>query len=80
MGLLLLALCFNKNMLPVVVGYVGFIIYQNTLFDDHSPVINHVIYGVIFFGRMFTGIRGKKAAQGAILGFVMVVLTYFLHV
>lgn len=43
-------------------------------------VIVWVIYGVIFFGRMFTGIRGKKAAQGSILGFVMVVLTYFLHV
>ena len=48
MGLLLLALCFNKNMLPAVVGYLGFIIYQNTLFDGHSAAINHVIYGVIF--------------------------------
>ena len=53
MGLLLLALCFNKNMLPVVVGYLGFIIYQNTLFDGHSPVINHVIYGVIFIPCIF---------------------------
>ena len=48
MGLLTLALCINKNMLPAVVGYAGFIIYQNTLFDGHSAAINHVIYGVIF--------------------------------
>lgn len=43
-------------------------------------VIVWIIYGAIFFGRLFAGIRGKKAAQGAIVGFVMVVLTYFLHV
>lgn len=43
-------------------------------------VIVWVIYGAIFFGRLFAGVRGKKAAQGAILGFVMVVFTYFLHV
>lgn len=43
-------------------------------------VIVWIIYGAIFFGRMFAGIRGKKAAQGAILGFVMVIVTYFMHV
>ncbi|MDA0690400.1 MAG: cytochrome c biogenesis protein CcsA [Nitrospinae bacterium] len=43
-------------------------------------VIVWIIYGYLFFGRLFAGIRGKKAAQGAVLGFVMVVLTYFLHV
>jgi len=43
-------------------------------------VIVWFIYGAIFFGRLFAGVRGKKAAQGALFGFVMVVLTYFLHV
>ncbi|GJL78182.1 MAG: c-type cytochrome biogenesis protein CcsB [Nitrospinaceae bacterium] len=43
-------------------------------------VIVWIIYGAIFFGRLFAGVRGKKAAQGAVLGFVMVVFTYFLHV
>ena len=43
-------------------------------------VIVWLIYFGIFFGRILAGWRGKKAAQGSILGFVTVVLTYFLHV
>lgn len=43
-------------------------------------VVVWVVYGLIFFGRIFTGLRGKRAAQGALVGFVMVILTYFLHV
>lgn len=43
-------------------------------------VIVWVVYGLVFFGRLFAGLRGKKAAQGAILGFVAVISTYFLHV
>lgn len=39
-----------------------------------------LIYGLVFFGRMATGLRGKKAAQGAILGFVAVIGTFFLHI
>jgi len=39
-----------------------------------------LIYGLVFFGRMTTGLRGKKAAQGAILGFVAVIGTFFLHI
>jgi ABC-type uncharacterized transport system permease subunit len=38
-----------------------------------------LIYGLVFFGRMTTGLRGKKAAQGAILGFVAIIGTFFLH-
>ena len=43
-------------------------------------VIVWLIYGLIFFGRFVVGLRGKKAAQGAIFGFMSVVITYFLHI
>ncbi len=43
-------------------------------------VVTWLIYCLVFFGRMVVGLRGKKAAQGAILGFVTVVGTYFLHI
>ena len=39
-----------------------------------------VIYGLVFFGRMVTGLRGKKAAQGVILGFFAIIGSYFLHI
>jgi ABC-type transport system involved in cytochrome c biogenesis permease subunit len=39
-----------------------------------------LIYGLVFFGRLTIGVRGKKAAQGAVFGFVLVILTYFMHV
>ncbi|MBT5549737.1 MAG: cytochrome c biogenesis protein CcsA [Nitrospina sp.] len=43
-------------------------------------VVTWLIYCTVFFGRMLVGWRGKKAAQGAILGFITVVGTYFLHI
>ncbi len=43
-------------------------------------VISWLIYGSIFFGRLTVGLRGKKAAQGSIIGFAAVICTYFLHV
>ena len=43
-------------------------------------VIVWFIYFGIFFGRILVGWRGKKAAQGAILGFAAIIVTYFLHV
>lgn len=43
-------------------------------------VITWLIYCLVFFGRMTVGMRGKKAAQGAILGFITVIGTYFLHI
>ena len=43
-------------------------------------VIVWLIYGLVFFGRMTTGLRGKKAAQFAILGFFAVIGTFFLHI
>ena len=53
MGLLLLALCLNKNMLPAVVSYALCVVYQYTLFDDHSAVVNHVTYGVLFIPLVY---------------------------
>ena len=53
MGLLTLALCFNKNMLPAVVAYALCIVYQYTLFDYHSAVVNHVVYGVLFIPLVY---------------------------
>ena len=35
-------------------------------------VIVWLIYGLVFFGRMTTGLRGKKAAQFAILGLSLI--------
>ena len=43
-------------------------------------VMGWLIYGLVFFGRMATGLRGKKAAQGAILGFFAVIGSYLLHI
>lgn len=43
-------------------------------------IIVWLIYFAIFFGRILVGWRGKKAAQGAILGFFAVIVTYFFHV
>ncbi len=43
-------------------------------------VIGWIIYGLVFFGRFIVGLRGKKAAQGSIVGFIIVIFTYFLHV
>ena len=39
-----------------------------------------MIYCLVFFGRLFVGMRGKKAAQVSILGFVAIIFSYFLHV
>ena len=43
-------------------------------------VATWLIYSLVFFGRIMVGLRGKKAAQGSILGFVTVIWTYFLHI
>ena len=43
-------------------------------------IVVWLIYCSIFFGRLLVGWRGKKAAQGAILGFVSVIVSYFFHV
>lgn len=38
-----------------------------------------LIYCMVFFGRILVGLRGKKAAQGSIIGFVSIIFAYFLH-
>jgi len=38
----------NKNNNPATVGYLLCLAYQFTLFDSHSAVVNHLIYGAIF--------------------------------
>ena len=43
-------------------------------------VLVWILYCGVFFGRLLVGVRGKKAAQAAILGFVCIICTYFLHV
>ncbi|QPJ65921.1 MAG: cytochrome c biogenesis protein CcsA [Candidatus Nitrohelix vancouverensis] len=43
-------------------------------------VLVWLVYGAVFFGRLAIGMRGKKAAQGAIFGFILVILTYLMHV
>ena len=43
-------------------------------------VATWLIYSLVFFGRIMVGLRGKKAAQGSIFGFITVIWTYFLHI
>ena len=48
MGCLLAALYFNRDLLPAVVSYALVFLYSVTLFDSHTAVMNHTIYGLIF--------------------------------
>jgi cytochrome c-type biogenesis protein CcsB len=50
------------------------------LFRTWPLIAVWLIYCGIFFGRLIVGWRGKKAAQGSILGFVTIVVSYFFHV
>lgn len=43
-------------------------------------VIGWVLYGLVFFGRYRMGWRGKKVAQGSVIGFVTVMFSILLHV
>ncbi len=43
-------------------------------------LITWFIYGALFTGRIAVGLRRKKAAIGAIVGFFFVIATYFLHI
>jgi glucan phosphoethanolaminetransferase (alkaline phosphatase superfamily) len=47
------AYLINKNALPAMVAYSFCLVYQITLFDYHSAVLNHVIYAVIFIPAAF---------------------------
>jgi len=43
-------------------------------------IIGWVLYGLVFFGRKGLGWRGKKVAQGSVIGFVTVMVSIILHV
>ena len=43
-------------------------------------LVTWIIYGALFAGRITVGLRRKKAAIGAILGFFSVMATYFMHI
>ncbi|MCZ6541392.1 MAG: cytochrome c biogenesis protein CcsA, partial [Nitrospinae bacterium] len=43
-------------------------------------VVGWVLYGFVFFGRQLAGWRGKKIAQGSVIGFVTVMVSILLHV
>ncbi|CCQ91524.1 putative Cytochrome c assembly protein [Nitrospina gracilis 3/211] len=43
-------------------------------------VFGWIIYGIVFFGRFMTGLRGRKAAWGSVAGFITVMFSYLLHV
>ena len=43
-------------------------------------IVVWLIYSGIFFGRHLAGWRGKRAAQGAIFGFITIIVSYFFHV
>ena len=55
---LVVAFYFNRALLPAVAAYLATAFYSGTvMFDEHSAVVNHLIYGLIFipacyFARM----------------------------
>lgn len=58
---------------------------QSSLFSlDQAAIwpliVGWVLYGLVFFGRYRMGWRGKKIAQGSVIGFVTVMLSILLHV
>ena len=53
----------NRNALPSTVAYFCCIIYQNTLFDLHSAIANHLIYAVIFIPAAYFATMIKSFKQ-----------------
>ena len=43
-------------------------------------IVGWILYGMVFFGRHRMGWRGKKVAQGSVIGFVTVMLSILLHI
>jgi len=80
MGCFLAALYFNKLMYPAVLSYAVTCLYIFTLFDSHSAVINHVIYGLIFIPPCFVATMRLSAAMLCYSFFHLVVaLDYFIY-
>ena len=79
MGCFCVALFFNKNIAPALVAYFMCIVYQNTLFDLHSEVINHVIYGMLFIPCIYFATIRLASAMLAYSAFHLVIaMDYFL--
>jgi hypothetical protein len=79
MGLLIAGLYFNRNILPAVVAYGFCVAYQNTYFDDHSAVVNHLIYGLIFLPCLLFATMRLSWAMLLYAAFHLVVaIDYFL--
>ena len=79
MGCFCVALFFNKNIAPAMVAYFMCIVYQNTLFDSHSAVINHVIYGMLFIPCIYFATIRLSSAMLAYSAFHLVIaMDYFL--
>lgn len=80
MGCFLAALYFNKLMYPAVLSYAITCLYISTLFDSHSAVINHVIYGLIFIPPCFVATMRLSAAMLWYSTFHLVVaIDYFIY-
>jgi hypothetical protein len=48
LGCFIAALYFDRSVYPATLCYALCVLYSVTLFDSHSAVLNHVIYGLIF--------------------------------
>lgn len=78
-----LAIGFPLLTVGMVMGAFWALETKGTIFWDLRRVLPQVIawaiYAALFLGRVTTFWRGKKAAVGSVLGFVVVVLGYLLH-
>ncbi|NIQ00952.1 MAG: cytochrome C assembly protein [Nitrospinaceae bacterium] len=68
---------FTLGFLTVTIW--NFQMNQWNLVKTWPMVLGWVVYGLVFFGRHMVGLRGKKAAQGSILGFVTVMISILFH-
>jgi hypothetical protein len=78
-GLLISAFFLNRDILPALVAYSLCMAYQFTLFDHHSAVMNHVMYGLIFIPCIyFATMRLACAMLSYSLFHLVVAVDYFL--
>jgi len=74
---------FPLLTLGMVTGSLWSLHVKGTILWDLARVLPQVvawaIYAFLFVGRLGMGWRGKRAALGSVIGFVVVVLGYLLH-
>lgn len=63
LALFFAAYIFNKNALPSLAAYFLCVAYQQTLFDYHSAIVNHLIYSLIFISLSYFATLGKQFYQ-----------------